>query len=205
MSSKKKRYPKVVAPAGVSGFSHIHKADTEGKYANNKFKIQVRYDEAEVDLSKIEAACHATAKEEWGKVPADLKLPYAPSDKKEDDGVVILRASSKFAPGVVDAKRNDLEDGVQVYAGDLVKFSATTYPYSKTEDVVVVVDGKKKRQKETVYGISLQLRGVQLLEKRGGGSGDVSDDFEDEDDYAAPSRKAKADDFDGGDDDVDDF
>lgn len=210
MSKKqKKQFPIVVSPAGTAGFSYLDRPDSEGKYADDKYKTQIRYDDPNVDLSRVEKACRAAAKLEWGKVPEDLKMPFGPSTRDEDEGIIILKASSKFAPTVIDAKRNPLPEGVKVFGGDLIKLSAQTYPYEKTDQVIEVVNGKKKRVTVKTYGVSLQLRGVQLLEKRGGAGGsDATNDFEDEDEYEAIEDTSTDDDFaddDAGGDDVDDF
>jgi hypothetical protein len=64
--------------------------------------------------------------------------------------------------------RQPLPEGVTINSGDLVKASLIAFPYT---------NGKNK-------GVTFQLRGVQLLEKRSGF--DATDDFDDEENYSTP-------------------
>lgn len=214
---EQKKVVKVVSPRGVVAYGYIHRPDSGGQFSDNKYKLDLVCDPDAPELKEIEKKCKQAAKEKWGKVPADLKLPFIDGDEREQEefhGKVILRPKSKFMPTVVDAKRQELPEGVKVFSGDVVKFSAVLYPYEKPETVIEKVNGKKVKRKETIYGVSLQLRGVQLLEKRAVSSyGDAADDFEDEDGFDAAEgyRSDDDDSFDedeGGDgdgDDEDDF
>lgn len=209
MAKQKKAYPKGVTPAGVMAFSYMEKPDDDGKFADNKYKY-IHVVDADADLSKVEEVCKEAAKEKWGEVPADLQIPIRDGEDwgekyDEFEGKKTLKLSSKYPPGFVDAKRNELPEGVYPKAGDLVKGSFVTYPYEKTEKVKIKEKGKTKEVMETTYGISLQLRNVQLLEKRSG-SGTAAGDFEDEDDYEGISSKTASDNDKGdGVDDPDDF
>lgn len=167
MAEKRKKYPRVVTPAGVAAYSYIHKPDTKGQYADNKYKTTIIFP-GDADMSKITAACVAAAKMEWGdKVKmSTVKLPIRDGDtkgKEEFEGKLLITAKSKYAPGVVDSRREALADGVEVWSGDLIKVSCETYP--------CVIAGQKT--------ITLQLRNVQLIEKRSR-AGTAADDFEDE-------------------------
>jgi hypothetical protein len=184
--SEKKKLSKIVTPAAVAAFAWLHRPDEGQKYSNGKFKVSLILDDDHEFIDTLKTACKEAAKAEWGKVPADLKLPIQVKEGKEEfEGKVLLPMSSKFAPGIVDAKRQELAEGVEARSGDLIKASVLLYPYESTEKVR---EGKKTVT-VTVRGISLQLRNVQLLEKRTG-SGGAADDFEDEDDYEAPKARA---------------
>jgi hypothetical protein len=68
-----------------------------------------------------------------------------------------------------------------VFSGDLIKCACVVFPYESTEKVKE--NGKTKTV--TVRGVSLQLLGVQLLDKRNaGGDGGVSM-FDEEDGFVA--------------------
>lgn len=207
----KKKFPIVVAGPGVAAYSYVNEPDTKGVYADNKYKVTMLLDN-DVDLTGAIAKCHAAAELEWGKVPEDLKLPFADGNEKRDkDGnpktdyadKIVFTAKSKFAPSMVDAKRAELPDTVWPMSGDVVKVSFACFPYVKTETEVEKINGKKVKREVQVYGVSAQLRAVQLLEKRSG-FGNSGNDFDVEDDYdgvEAPATKDSA----NGDDDVDDF
>jgi hypothetical protein len=216
MAEKKKQYIKVVIGPGVAAYSWLQKPDTGHKYSDNKYKVTVVTD-GDYDTSDLEAKAKEAAKLHWGKVPEDLKLfivngddvadnaKNKDKDKEEFRGKLLFTAKSKFQPGFVDAKRNELPEGVEVKAGDLIKVSALLYPYEQEDEMIEKVGNKKVKTKVTTYGISLQLRNVQLLEKRNNG-GSAADDFDNEDGYEG----AAADDNDsskgnGGKPNVDDF
>jgi hypothetical protein len=175
-------------PAGTAGFSYLHKPDTEGTYADGKYKVTIVYDK-DVDLSEIEKVCVAEAKKKWPKLkPSDVKMPFRDGDetgKEELEGKVTVTPKSKFQPKLVDAKRNELPESVKIFGGDIVKAVASLYLYESTENVKE--NGKTK--KVTVYGVSLQLAGVQLIEKRGGRGGDVSSMFDEEDGFEAEASE----------------
>ena len=75
-----------------------------------------------------------------------------------------------------------------MFSGDLIKCAAVVFPYESTEKVKE--NGKTKTV--TVRGVSLQLLGVQLLDKRNaGGDGGVSM-FDEEDGFVAEGDEDEA-------------
>ena len=100
---------------------------------------------------------------------SELQLPWkeGDADKEEFAGKIILTAKSKYAPQIVDSKKQKLPKGVKAMSGDRVRFVASLYAYEQTEKVR---EGKKTVE-VTVYGVSLQLNVVQVIEKNAGGSG----------------------------------
>ena len=212
--SQKKQFRITLGPS-VAAFSYVHKPDTGGKFSDDKYKLTMPLDADDPKIKEHEKVCKEAAKEKWGKVPKNLQLPFPEKGGEEFEGKVCPTPKSKFEPSVVDAKREELPDGVLVKAGDLVKASCGLYCYEKTEKVKVKEGGKTKTVNETVHGVSLQLRAIQLLEKRSGGKANAKDEFDDEDDYegladaTADDDAADNDDFDdddeGGNDDPDDF
>jgi hypothetical protein len=170
----------IVTPAGIAAYSYFHRADTKGKYANNKFKGDLVID-GSVDMSSLEKTLRDFAEAAFpGQGQSeDLKLPWSTWDNKEKNeewiGSTILKASSKFAPKIVDTKRKPLPKGIEARSGDEVRFVCTLYAYEKTEKVK---EGKKLID-VTFYGVSLQLQVVQLIKKNAGGGGlDALDDIE---------------------------
>jgi Holliday junction resolvase RusA-like endonuclease len=102
--------------------------------------------------------------------------PVKDGDDKDQDefhGKWIVRFKSQFKPQCIDAKKVELEKGVEVRSGDVIKVGFAINPYDKGKNA----------------GISLQLRAVQLLEKRAGQGGDYKDAFGEEEGYEGESRK----------------
>lgn len=188
---KKDKQPEVIisTPVGIAAYAYFMKADTEGQYADDKFKGQLVLD-GDTDLSALEAKIKAFAAEVFAEDGAfdvdELKLPWGEGreDKEEFAGKIVLKASSKFKPKLVDTKRVDLPKSVKVLSGDKVRLVASLYAYKKTEKVK---EGKKLID-VVIFGVSLQLMTVQLVEKRTGGGGNGGlDALDDIDGYEAPA------------------
>jgi len=167
--AKKKFLARV--PRGIAAFAYIHKPDTGHKYSTNKFKVTVVLD-GDTDMEAIRAKALEAAAHEWGdKVQeGDIVMPWRDgNDRKQEEfhGKILLTASSKFAPTVVDSKRKPLKKGVQVWSGDEVAIVVNLNPYEKTEKVR---EGKKMVEVQT-FGVSAQLNIVQLIAKNSGGGG----------------------------------
>jgi hypothetical protein len=166
----KKQKILAVTPAGVFAFAWIAKPDTGHKYSDNKYKVTLVLP-GSTDLSAIKEKALKAAAAEFPKVPAeDIVLPWKDGDDSKKDefkGKTLLTAKSKFKPQVVDSKRKELPEGVQVRSGDEGKLVINLYPYEKTEKVR---EGKKVTEVQT-YGVSAQLNVVQLLKKNAGGGG----------------------------------
>lgn len=200
----KEKQIKVVVGPGIAAYAWVTKPDASRKnggkseYGDDKFKVTVVAENDAPFLDTLRAQCDEAAKLKWGKVPEDLRYPIGDGDEKADRkpefaGKALLTAKSQYKPGCVDAKRNELPEGVWVGSGDLIKASCVLYAYEKTEKVK---DGKKIIDVVS-KGISLQLRNIQLLEKRAGGSG-AAGDFEDEDYETPEARPSRSDDSDPG-------
>jgi hypothetical protein len=167
----KQKYPKIVVGPCVVAFTYLDKPDTGNKFSDDKFKATLVFD-SKAELKDAEKAAKEAQSMEWGKkIPKGLLSPFINGDDTTTEdfaGKVIIRAKSKFEPTLIDAMRQPLPDGVTINSGDLVKASLIAFPYT---------NGKNK-------GVTFQLRGVQLLEKRSGF--DATDDFDDEENYATP-------------------
>lgn len=184
MPNKKKVY--AVTPVGVGAFCWIHKPDTGHKYSNNKHKVTLVL-EPDVDLEPIrKLALEAASQEDWGEDydPEDLKMPFASGDGKKQEefhGKILFNAASKYAPKVIDGRRQPFPKGVFARSGDEMRLVVLLYPYQKTEKVKIRENGKMIEVDETVYGVSAQLDTVQVVRKHSGGGAGASmlDDIED--------------------------
>lgn len=167
MAEKKEKLPLVVSPKGKAMFPHLSKPDTEGKYADGKYKVTLmlekagRPDQPQVDefISKIEAA-HAEAR---GKKKTDS--PVRDGDEKEHEsnhGFWLINFKSKFQPDMRDSKKAKLPPSVEVRGGDIVRLAFVMLPYE---------EGKNA-------GVSMQLQALMLIEKRSmtGNAGEMFDE-----------------------------
>lgn len=184
----KKYYPKAVTDVGTAAYAWLNKPDTGGEYSDGKFKTDLILDADAPCIEKITELCKAIAKEEFGAIPKSLALPFKDGDeiaeekdKPELKGKVVIRCKSKFKPDVVGADKQPLPEGEFVMSGDQIRLSVTVLPYKM---------GAKK-------GVTLQLRAVQLIEKRARSS--AADDFDEFESDGAPAKGEAS----GEDDDVD--
>lgn len=174
----KQKFPVVVSPTGVAAFSYLSKPDTEGKYADNKFKVTLVLD-GDANVDAIKKACLEAARIEWGpKINMkQVRMPITDGDtkgKEEFEGKLLLVAKSKYQPTLVDRKREALAEGVNIFTGDMIKISGCCIPYTAS--------GQK--------GVTVQLRAVMLVEKRataGNAAGDFAGFEEDTDDEVVSS------------------
>ncbi|SFZ81702.1 Protein of unknown function [Devosia enhydra] len=199
MAETKTKQPKVklVTPVGIAAYAYHHKPDTKGQYADNKFKGQLVLD-GDTDMSDHEKKVRDFAAEVFPNDDlSDLHLPWKEyeGDKEEFEGKIILKASTKHKPTVVDTKRQALRKGIEARSGDEVRYVTTLYAYKKTEKVK---EGKKIID-VIMFGVSLQLTVVQLVKKNAGGGANL-DALDDIDGFDINDVE----DFDGGADAGDD-
>ena len=124
----------------------------------------------------IEAAKAKGAAKKWeGKTPANLKLPLRDGDEEADEKGEAYRdhfffnATSKDAPGIVDAHRNPILDKAEVYSGCYARLSINLYPYN--------TNGNR--------GVAVGLNHIQKIadgEPLGGARGKAENEFDDWDD-----------------------
>lgn len=185
---KTKTLPQVVTPPGVLSFAHLKEPDTKGKYADNKYKTDVVFDDDEKAKIFKEAVAEKVAelvKVEWPKLKnaSMVKLPFKDGNERTNkDGEILegyedkvyVTPKSKYKPKVVDAKKNPVPDTVWPSGGDLARAICELYPCT--------VSGKPT--------IALRLKAIQIIEKRAGGGGRYEDLFEEEDGFEAEGEDA---------------
>lgn len=164
----------------VFAYPHITSPDTEGTYADNKYKVDALGNPASDGMVAAQAAC-ADALKTFGLPKKGTNLPIkreqAKNDagKKEDTGKLLFRSKSQYAPTVVDASGNPIEGKVlkklKIGAGSEGLIEGYFSPYETTEKVRNA-DGELETI--TVVGISFTLTGVQLIKLVKGGTGGSS-------------------------------
>jgi len=155
----------------------------EGKYV-----ATLLFDPKHVDIEPIKKGMYDCAKAKWG-----AKIPHSPTFDLPDsfwnplrDGntkpdytgyedKMFLKASSKFAPQVVDCDRTEIAstDEPGIYAGSYVRASISFYAFDTSGN----------------RGITVNLHNIQKLADGeafgGGGRVDAEDEFDDANDFAA--------------------
>tara|TARA_R110002074_G_scaffold35437_3_gene96679 strand:- start:1657 stop:2262 length:606 start_codon:yes stop_codon:yes gene_type:complete len=176
----KKKFLKCLTPVGTAAYAWIARPDEGHEFSDGKYKTTLVMDAndaaVEAGIAKLQAAVVEAAIAEWGKEPKVYRSPVKNGDDIADEkegkedlrGKYVLTAKSKFQPGMVDAKRQELPADVFVNSGDIIRLSGVLIPYT--------AGGMK--------GIAIQLRNVQLLEQRASTGG--GDEFDDVAGYDAP-------------------
>lgn len=182
----KKPMRKITTARCIAAYAYVNEPDTEGKFADGKFKITMKF-EKDQDISALETAIDEVAIETFPEIdPSDIKKPLKDGDESEKDdyhGFITVTAKTKDRPKLIDAKRNPLPSKIKIFSGDVVKVAVTVMGYESTEKVVEKVNGKRVEKTEKVYGVTLYLDAVQLLEKNNGTGGNAASRFADEDGF----------------------
>lgn len=174
MTEKKADRTFLRTPEATLAYSYIHTPDTEGQYADGKFKATLVFDgDAPIDTIRekaIDAAVAKNPKLKRDKVNVLIKDGDDIEDKEGNPkypGKFVLTAKSKYAPQVVDSARKALPDSVKLGAGDVVKAIIEAVPSD------VPIKGS----------VAFRLMGIQLITKNssGGNGHDYSGMFDIED------------------------
>jgi hypothetical protein len=181
-SSKKTETVPFVAPFGTARFPKLNKPDTEGQYADGKFKTIVMLKDE--DVEKVRAAFAAAAKQLHRDIPmAQVKLPLKEiKNKDKDTGAKTVigwgfEAKSKNRPLLLDAKKNKLPEGALVGGGSEIRVSGAIAPYAKTSTMMVKdANGVITEEEVEQKGLTIYLNAVQVRQLSvGGGTSDGSE------------------------------
>ena len=175
-----------VTPKAIAAYAWVDNPDTGNQYSDDKFKVTLVFEPDTIDELRA-AAQEVAEKGHPGVSPDDITMPFKDGNDKADKneefaGKILITAKSKFKPQTMDAKRKALPKSVKIFSGDIVKALIVFLPYESTEKV----RNEKTKKLETVksYGVTAQLKALQLIEKRNGG-GDASSAFDDEEGFEA--------------------
>lgn len=180
MASAKSKKTYVDAILGPFVFSHVHLSspDTEGQYADNKFKVDGVGDPKSKAIAEAEAVIKDVLKKvglpaKGTNIPLKRQTEKNDAGKKVETGKLFLRAKSNRSPVIVDAKGEPIPakalKKMKIGAGSEGLIDGYFTDYETTEKVRNE-DGELETV--TVKGVSFTLKGIQLIKyvKGGGGS-----------------------------------
>lgn len=120
---------KFTSPFGVARYPHITKPDTEGQYADNKYKtklvLPIDSPEAKAFIKLIEDAAKTLDR-------GSPKM-YRPYDIDEDAGEVVFKFKTQYAPAIFDSYNRNLngkKDAV-VGGGSVIRLCGQLVAYDK--------------------------------------------------------------------------
>lgn len=159
---------KLITPKGRLSFPHLLEKNSGGQYSSDKYEVTLLIPK-DADIKPLQKAALDVARKSWGekvKSLKDIEHPFRDGDEKEFDGYAghwYIKPRSKNRPGIVDAKRQRVEDDEEVYGGRFAKLSVVPFTYLQAGRM----------------GVSFQLQNVQLLEggERFGKRSNPEDDF----------------------------
>ena len=136
---------KFVSPFGTAQYPHISSPDTQGKYADNKFKTKLTMPlgdpEAQAFIKTIEDAATTL-----GKAAKSMHRPYVTD---EDANTVTFTFKTTYAPGVFDGRNKPIPSSTRIGGGSVLRVMGNLVDFEK--------------------GISAQMNQVQVRELNGPG------------------------------------
>ncbi len=190
----------IVTPKGRFAFPHLAKPDTEGQYADDKYKVTILIPKTE-DIRPLQKAIMDCARQAWPKKrlkPKDLAhIPLRDGDEKvreavENDksplegyeGAWFITAKSKKRRRTVDAGRNDI-DPEECYGGAYGRLVLTAMSYEQAgkPGVTFLLDVVQKIADGEAFGggggntdvLDDGLYDEQSAKKKGGADADADD------------------------------
>lgn len=164
---------KMITPPAVGAYAWLSKPDEGQQFSDGKFKVTLKLDKKNKahkkfvdEMTKLsdEMATEQQANDKaWkGLDLDDKKFPFRDGDasgKEDFEGFWTLCAKTKFRPGMVDCSQPvvSLPEGDEPRSGDMIRVAVVLNPYCM---------GKNN------FGISAQLRNVQLIERNNTGQAD---------------------------------
>lgn len=156
----------VVSPQCKAAYAWLARPDEGQQYSDGKYKVTLVMpkgdQEIEDFIAKITEMSETAATEEFKKLPKNLRYPFKDGDdaeKEEFHGHWMVTVKTKFEPGFVDAQGGVLEEDQCPSSGDIIRASFQLKAYKASGN----------------FGVSAQLRNVQLLKKNNNGQSAASD------------------------------
>lgn len=219
MAKAKKVYTNAILGPFVFAHAHLSSPDTQGQYADNKYKVDGVAAPGS-DVMKAAEAKILEAIKACGLKPKGLNTPLKKQTekvdgKKTETGQLFIRAKSNRAPVIVDARGEPIPakalKSMKIGAGSEGRIEGYFTDYETTERVRNA-DGEV--EVITIKGISFTLTGIQLLkyvkaQSQGGfgaygdGGGFVYDGADEDDDDDASDNSSGGLDIGDDDDDAD--
>jgi hypothetical protein len=178
--AKAPRIPATVGPF-VFAYPHLTSPDSEGKFADNKYKVDGICQPGSRGAKSAEAAVKDALKQ-LGITPKGAEIPLKKETaknekgKREPTGSLMFRCKSQYAPGIADASGKPIPakalKTLKIGAGSEGLLQGYFSSYTRTEKIK---DADGNVEEVETPGISFTLQGVQLIKLvKGGGAGEAN-------------------------------
>ena len=173
--------PKIITGEGRCSFPKVAEPDNS-KFGQGKYSIDIIFED-ESAMKSLKDGCIAHAKDFYNTDDiSEIKMPWKDGDQMGAkyagyEGNQWVRAKSKNEPTVVDPNRKQL-DPKKIYGGCDIRLNLTPLAYELEDEVIIVENGQKRKEKEIIKGVTVLLNAVQFVRdnERFGGGGDGFDD-----------------------------
>lgn len=135
---------KFVSPFGTAQYPHLSSPDTQGKFADNKYKTKLVKPAGDPEAQAFKATIDNAAREIHGAKGDKLYKPYV---EDEDSNTITFNFKTQYAPAIFDSKNQQVKE--RVGAGSVLRVSGVFVEYEK--------------------GITAQINQVQVRELNGAG------------------------------------
>lgn len=189
---KKFEGKKVMTPRFRAAFARVFEPEAFAEGQQELYSVTMLFPKGESDISDMKKIAIEAKKDKWGnKPPKKLKTPFKDGDAEEYsdydgyENMIVVRCTSKWKPGIVDRKLQNITDESEFYSGCWARATVQAFAYDNI--------GK---------GVSFALQNLQKLDDDDpfGGKAKAEDDFDDEMSEKSETAKEFDDDFD--DDDI---
>lgn len=172
------RSPRITATVGpfVFAYPHLTSPDSEGKFADNKYKVDGICQPGSRGAKSAEEAVKSALKElgipaKGAEIPLKKETEKDDSGKRKPTGNLMFRCKSQFAPAICDASGQALPPkalkSLKIGPGSEGLLQGYFSSYTRTEKIK---DADGNVEEVETNGISFTLQGVQLIKLVKGGA-----------------------------------
>lgn len=167
-SKKKTETVKFVSPWATARFPKLDKPDTDGKFADGKYKTDVILEEGDLEAVRTKML-EAAAKLLPGVPVTELNMPLKEffrtnkeTKEKTSDGWG-FRCKSKNVPFIWDSKKNKLPKGSVIGGGSEIRIAGALAAWTKPVKMKVKnADGSTTTEESEEKGLTVYLNEVQV-------------------------------------------
>ncbi len=169
---KKFEGKKVMTPRFRCAFARVFEPEAFAEGQQELYSVTMLFPKGESDISEMKKIAVEAKKDKWGnKPPKKLKTPFKNGDAEEYsdydgyENMIVVRCTSKWKPGIVDRKLQNITDESEFYSGCWARATVQAFAYDNI--------GK---------GVSFALQNLQKLDDDDpfAGKAKAEDDFDDE-------------------------
>jgi len=141
MADQKQQNPVIISPTGYLSFANVFEKRAVVQGGEERYSVNLIFDENDQKTEaykNLQKAILDAAKQFWGdKMPKGINWPLKDAEEKSGTyegytpGRKFISAWTKTAPGIINAKREDILDRDAVFAGQRARLAIKPFAYDK--------------------------------------------------------------------------